>query len=449
MKSGINQSTQINEPPQSWLPTRGDGEAVPTPVAREAELERFRAALVRSRFIVVTGPEGVGKTHFVGWAVPKCMQTPVAWIRATRSEDMRATIAAELDAPADSVAALAEHIGSEAMLIVVDDLHLVTDQSEWVDLLRHLLEACARLTVVAVSRACPDVYGMAQLPLPLLSVPAFDETTLEEIRQSDAMELWCQLYRIKHGSEPTPAQLRRGATQVRRVDGLPAGIVASLESPVGLFGLIKGTAARAYSALSPCDANALAVLGQFQRWWPIELGVAILQPWMNEPEAVRCIDRLVNASAVQRYSANGHPATFRIMRSIREHGHAMLRREKRFAQAASAYTSTMCMFARTAYERSTTDYPHFQQLLVMHFADLDAAWHLLVGRGELDEAMETGRGCVAVLERFRKHASLPERGRAHSAALSHAIGRAGEVFACQRRAVSLARQVEKVAGQAS
>lgn len=361
---------------------------MPAPIAREEEAVWFRTALQRSRFLVVTGPEGVGKTHLVGWSVPQAVDCDIVWARLEKGESLADRLAEVVEAADASLPALIARFGDGTQLLVVDDLHYAEDLGDAMCLLRELLEACAGLSVIAISRARPDVYGIAELPLPLLTVPAFDETTLPEIRRTQAMELWCHLYRDQYGREPRAADLRRGAEIVREVDGLPLGIVASIRSAEELPTIIQGCAERAYATLSYQDALALAALGQFQRRWPIELAVPMLQPWMAAAEAERCIDRLVNASVVQRSRQEGRPVTFRIVRSLRHYGHALLRAEKQFGVAESAYTRTMCQLARDAYDQSTIAYPYYQRLFLMHFADLDAAWTLLVSKRQYDTALE-------------------------------------------------------------
>lgn len=158
--------------------------ALPGWMVRRERLERLMSAATQGRLTVVTGPPGAGKTMAVAaWAAARRGAGPLAWVSLDGLDNDPAILwAAVLEAlrragaavPAGLAAPAASGPGSwvflrrlvswlagldPAVVLVLDDLHLLTEPAALEGLAFVLRHACAGLRLVAVSRTDP------QLPL--------------------------------------------------------------------------------------------------------------------------------------------------------------------------------------------------------------------------------------------------------------------------------------------
>jgi non-specific serine/threonine protein kinase len=210
--------------------------AQPTPlIGREHEIATLRARLWRSdtRFLLVTGPGGVGKTR-LALAVANELDPLFddgAWFvdlsAAREPGQLYAAIAASLgvrETEAQTIAArLFAELCERDSLLVLDNL----EQIAGIDApLRALLDACPTLVVLATSRVplrLPDErrYRVA----PLLISTGVDITDLEQLAQNPAIALF--LDRAK-ATRPDFALSQQNAAAVAelcaRLDGLPLAI---------------------------------------------------------------------------------------------------------------------------------------------------------------------------------------------------------------------------------
>src|SRR5215210_3959998 len=183
---------------QTNLPTQ------PNPlVGREREVSELTKLLGDARLVTLTGPGGSGKTRLaleVAAEVVERFDGGVFWVplaAVTDPELVEATIAQAMGAHTG----LAQHVGSNAMLLLLDNLEQVLAAAPG---LSELLEQCANLRLLVTSRALLRVAGERDYPVDPL--PEDDAVALFRERAASA--------------EPIEAVQEI----CRRLDGLPLAV---------------------------------------------------------------------------------------------------------------------------------------------------------------------------------------------------------------------------------
>src|SRR6516164_9500853 len=203
-------------------------------VGRERELRDVVDILSRNRLLTLTGPGGTGKTRLALAAAPAvsaCYPDGVCWVELAPLDDpgiVAQVIAHQLGVPdspgQDPAMAIAEHVGSRSILIVLDNCeHLV---SAVADLAELLLGSCPALSVLATSREVLGVDGERSWPVPSLSLPvAGTLATAASLADSGAARFF------EHRAQLVFPSFRLGddnaaaiAAVCRRLDGLPLAI---------------------------------------------------------------------------------------------------------------------------------------------------------------------------------------------------------------------------------
>ena len=206
-------------------------------VGRGRDLEQLDGLLVGSRLLTLTGVGGAGKTRAaLELAARNLDRFPDgAWlVELSRVRDpalVPAEVAGALGmlsgAPSEGPTALEEWLGE---CLVPRRLLLVLDNCE------HLVEAAARLahlvlsgapeiTILATSREMLGLPGEVVFPLPPLSLPAANATSLDELAASDAVSLFCERARAAQpGFGLSEANSAAVAQICRRLDGIPLAL---------------------------------------------------------------------------------------------------------------------------------------------------------------------------------------------------------------------------------
>ena len=194
-------------------------------VGREAELEELVALLCdpETRLITLVGIGGSGKTRFaleatrrtaargvsVGWASLATIDSP-AEIAGTLTE------AWGLTGPnAGRIDALAEHIGRDEALLVVDNAEHVLEGVR--SACTELLARCPKLTLLVTSRVALEIRAETQRTMSGLEVAAAPESTA-----SDAVEMLLACARRRHASFDAPPEDL--ASIARELGGLPLAL---------------------------------------------------------------------------------------------------------------------------------------------------------------------------------------------------------------------------------
>ena len=203
-------------------------------VGRESELQEILAALARSRLLTLTGPGGTGKTRLALAAAGSARQSfpaGVCWVELAALDDgsvVATEVATRLGAPEnpgqDTAAAAAEHVGTNEVLLVLDNCEHLTAATA--DLAERLLAACPALTILATSREALGVDGERSWPVPPLSLPDVSiRPSAAAIAAFDAVRFFEQRAQLTLPSFRLSDDNAASVLQVcRRLDGLPLAI---------------------------------------------------------------------------------------------------------------------------------------------------------------------------------------------------------------------------------
>src|SRR6202042_1665823 len=185
------------------------------------------------RLVTLTGPGGVGKTR-LALAVARRLQdrfgagTVFAPLAAVTDPQLvlagtRRALGADLGQAASPLQALAEQLGDDAWLLILDNLEQVVEVARDLD---ELLARCPGVAILATSRAALELRAEREYPVPPLPLPVGPATaSLEGIAASPAVALFVDRARaVRPGFALTPGNAAAVAEICRRLEGLPLAI---------------------------------------------------------------------------------------------------------------------------------------------------------------------------------------------------------------------------------
>ncbi len=223
----LRRSPTVYAPPVQEPPLPSD-----TMIGRASELAELSSLLSHGgvRLVTLTGLGGVGKTRLavaVANEVRPQFEAGICWAplaaRPDGPEVTNAVAAAVGLRPASDAAevdALAEHIGSRQLLIVLDNCEHVVETCAW--LCTVLLQRCPRLTILATSRELLRAPGEVVRQVQPLAVPP-SRAEPEEIREADAVRMFLARA-AAHGVHPRDDRLLQVSRVCRSVHGIPLAI---------------------------------------------------------------------------------------------------------------------------------------------------------------------------------------------------------------------------------
>jgi non-specific serine/threonine protein kinase len=201
-------------------------------LGREQQLADLTRVLETARLVSLTGPGGVGKTRLaLGVASALLGQYQGVWLvelaPLADPELVPQTVAGALGVREGRgrplLAALVERIGTEHVLLVLDNCEHVLEASA--TLIEALLRACPQLSILTTSREALHIPGELVREVPALAVPERPLPPLEQLGEYAAVQLFVERARAVR---PDFALTARNAQAVvvicRRLDGLPLAI---------------------------------------------------------------------------------------------------------------------------------------------------------------------------------------------------------------------------------
>ena len=202
-------------------------------LGREQEIGEVSGLLERTRLLTLSGPGGTGKTRLsLAVAARSFDRYPdgvyfVELSTITDPELVLPTVAMALSLPdhgkRSSLDRLADHLGDQRVLLVLDNFEQVTDAAAAVN---DLLARCVNLTVVVSSRVVLRVSGEQEYLVPPLGLP--DPTNLpatDRLSQYESVALFIERARaVKPNFEVTNENAPAVAEICVRLDGLPLAI---------------------------------------------------------------------------------------------------------------------------------------------------------------------------------------------------------------------------------
>jgi predicted ATPase/class 3 adenylate cyclase len=325
------------------LKTLGAVSSLPAPatplVGRDGELAEL-LSLLRSpgvRLVTLTGPGGSGKTRLaigVAAGLTEAFFDGVFFVPlapATTPEAMWMSIAEVLDVPAEArlPPGLFEHVAHLSALFVLDNLEQLPGADVVVS---QLLNAAARVVVIATSRRPLHVGGEREHPVPTLEVPR--HVDLRHAERSGAVQLFVQQARMVRPSFALSETNLPDVVRIcQRLDGLPLAIELAaarvkLLSPAALLSRLGGalelrdagvdrpsrqqtlrtTIGWSYDLLTGAQQAVFRRLGVFAGGADLEAIDAVTAGCLEAVDALDVVAGLVDASLVAvGEGPNGEP----------------------------------------------------------------------------------------------------------------------------------------------
>jgi predicted ATPase len=204
-------------------------------VGRERDIDEVASLVSRPevRLVTLTGPGGIGKTRLavaVGERLRDRFDAGTAFVpldAITRSELVPATIGravgAELAGVDSPLQALAEILGDDPWLLILDNLEQVVDAAGD---LGELLTRCPGLAILATSRTVLGLRAEREYPVLPLPPPADPATVpLADLKSSPAVELFVDRARTVRPDFALTADNAVPVAEIcRRLEGLPLAI---------------------------------------------------------------------------------------------------------------------------------------------------------------------------------------------------------------------------------
>jgi predicted ATPase/DNA-binding SARP family transcriptional activator len=184
------------------LPAEWRRNYVPAPmtplIGREADLARVGDLMGRTRLVTLTGPGGAGKTRLaIDLAARHALDAHVWYVDLSAIDlpelvapSVAAAIGATTGPAEDPVEVVASALAADAGLLVLDTCeHVLVGAAS---IASAVLRRAPGLRILATSRRPLAIAGEAAWPVPPLAVALPEEDSLDEIRASPAVALFCQ-----------------------------------------------------------------------------------------------------------------------------------------------------------------------------------------------------------------------------------------------------------------
>jgi predicted ATPase/DNA-binding CsgD family transcriptional regulator len=315
-------------------------------VGRRTQLAAARVALGAARLLTFVGAGGVGKTRFVvrlAHSVHR-LYPGGAWyidltgVSAEGSVADRAgrVLGLQGDA-ADGLGAMSQFFGARRGLLVLDNCEQVVDQCA--QLIRHLLDNCPKMTVIATSRAALRITAERTFVLEPLDT---DEPGHEAASPAVLLFLERCASMLPH---PTPDDLEAIAEICRRVDGLPlaielaaarvqaltpAQIVERLAEPLAFLTggnrdlperqqSMRATVAWSYQLCSRTERALWRRMSVFAGGWDLRSAEWMSAGWRADHLTVDLIQSLLEKSIITR-RMDGDIVFYEMLNTVRTFG---------------------------------------------------------------------------------------------------------------------------------
>jgi predicted ATPase/class 3 adenylate cyclase len=325
-------------------------------VGRTAELAELRVLLGSCRLLTLNGVGGCGKTRLALQLAGEVADQygGGVWLveLAAVSEGARvpaavATALGERDQAGDLVELLADRLGGEPVLVVLDNCeHLLGPVAALVDV---LLRRCPALTVVATSREPLGVPGETGWRVPALSRPEpFEVVTADGLLRFDAVQLFVE--RAAHARPDfflTVENAGAVAQICARLDGIPLALELAAARVRGLtvtalaaalddrFRLLTGGARTvlerqrtlrasvdwSYELLGEAERALFCRLAVFAGSFDLDAAAAVAGPPLPPGDLLGLLLSLVDKSMVAPVDDSDR---YRMLETLRQYGQARL-----------------------------------------------------------------------------------------------------------------------------
>ena len=327
-------------------------------VGRERELGEVASSLGKTRLLTLLGPGGIGKTRLSLQAAADAMDAfpdGVWFVELAPLADAQRvpqTVARVLGVKEEAgrpvIEALLRHVSNRQLLLVLDNCeHVVRACAE---LARQLLQAGAKLKVLASSREPLRAPGEQTYPVPALSLPEANRTvTAKSLTEFGAVRLFVER---AIAVQPAFQIAERNASAIadicRRLDGIPLAIElaaarvralsvdAIAERLSDRFRLLSSGDRTAlprqqtlralidwsYDLLTDHEQSLFRRLAVFAGGWTLEAAEAVGAGGdINQTEILDLLTQLVEKSLVVLESESGR---YRLLETVQEYARERL-----------------------------------------------------------------------------------------------------------------------------
>ena len=307
------------------------------------------------RLLTLTGPGGCGKTRLAYEALSVISETfedGTAWVDLaglSTADDLLLETASALDirpGPGQTLpAALTAALQQRETLLVLDNCeHLIDACAQMVDA---LLRACPELHFLATSRQKLSVEGEQAWPVPPLSYPEKDISSIKSMGDYDAVQLFMErsrlvdpgfeidarnfsaLVKVTRLLEGMPLAIELAAARVnelnvvelaRRLEGQLSFMHNKGNTPVTRHRSMSETIHWSYELLTPAEKLLFCRLGVFRGGFSLEAVEAVCseEPLAGE-QILDLLGKLVDKSLVLRERGGRMDSHYRQLESIRQY----------------------------------------------------------------------------------------------------------------------------------
>ncbi len=325
-------------------------------IGRETTLAEVREVLPTVRLLTLTGPGGTGKSRLsIETAHESLNSFPggIVWVGLSAIDDptlVPSAIATVLgvidDGRMDLVLAIAERIGAQRMLLVLDNFEQVIPAAHVVGT---LLARCPELSVLVTSREILHLAGEHEYPVPALDLPdvgaGVDPALLAG---NDAVALFmARAQAVRPDFRLTADNAPAVAAICARLDGLPLAIelaaarvrilapgalLSRLEQSLAILAggasdlparqqTLRGAIAWSYDLLTGPERTLFDRLSVFAGGWSIDAAAAVTDPDGDLGlDSLDGLTSLVEKSLVRGAETTDDEPRFRMLQTIREFG---------------------------------------------------------------------------------------------------------------------------------
>ena len=384
----------LSEPPAADKPAERRPQRADRFFGRDAERAALRAALGSGRLTTLVGPGGVGKTRLTT-EILTGEELVVELAEVAVPAEVATAVAGALGlqaAPRGGVEALAEHLGSQPAVLVLDNCE-------------HLLEAVRGLTATVLDR-CPGVRVLATSRQPL-GVPGERVLRLGPLPEADLVDLFCdRAALLRDGFAGSPGNRALAAEIGELVDGLPLAVelAARREAVFGLTQLrdrlragltvldparggdrataVRATVEWSYRLLDPAAQELLDRLAVCRGGFGLD-GLAYLAPEHLAHHREQLLAELADASLIVTDLTGDRPR-YRLLETVRHAGLAHLGPE-RAEEARAAHAAWMLAHVADLLAAQAVRDPRTTPDLRRELANLQEALDWLVRTGRRDD----------------------------------------------------------------